>query len=43
MSVLDKAVQRFGFEDSRTIAIATLMDLGHSKLAEELWLTLIAE
>ena len=37
MTTLDKAIQRFGFEDARTITIAVLEEQGKTELAEELW------
>lgn len=43
MTTLDKAIQKFGFEDARTITIAALEEQGHYKLAEDLWKTLTEE
>lgn len=43
MTTLDKAIQRFGFEDPRTITIAVLEEQGKTKLAEELWEVLTEE
>ena len=43
MTILDKAIQRFGFEDARTITIAVLEEQGKNKLAEELWEALTEE
>ena len=43
MTTLDKAIQRFGFEDPRTITIAVLEEQGRYKLAEDLWETLTEE
>lgn len=37
MMTLDKAIRKWGFEDSRTIAIATLEEIGRSDLAVELF------
>jgi hypothetical protein len=37
MTTLDKAIQRFGFEDARTIIIARLEEEGRTQLAESLW------
>ena len=41
MMTLDKAIRRWGFEDSRTIAIATLEEIGRTDLAVELFKTLV--
>lgn len=43
MTILDKAIQTFGFEDPRTITIAVLEEQGKNKLAEQLWETLTEE
>lgn len=43
MTTLDKAIQKFGFEDARTITIAVLEEQGKTKLAEELWKALTEE
>lgn len=43
MTYLDKAIQRFGFEDARTITIAVLEEQGNNKLAEQLWEVLTEE
>lgn len=43
MTVLDKAIRVFGFEDARTITIAVLEEQGKNELAEELWKTLTEE
>jgi hypothetical protein len=43
MTVLDKAINRFGFEDPRTITIAVLLEEGKTQLAEDLWEVLTEE
>ncbi len=40
MTVCEKAVRTFGFEDSRTVAICILVENGHKKVAERLFETL---
>ena len=40
MTITDKAIQIFGFEDARTITIAILEEQGKHELAEELFKTL---
>lgn len=37
MTVLDKAIQCFGFENSITITIAVLVETGKTDLAEQLY------
>ena len=37
MTLLEKAIKTFGFEDARTIVIATLIDEGKGELAELLY------
>ena len=43
MKYTDKAIQTFGFEDVRTITIATLEEQGKTELAEKLFSTLTEE
>ena len=43
MTTLDRAIRRWGFEDSRTITIAILEEQGQTALAAELWETLTTE
>lgn len=43
MVILDLAIRRWGFEDPRTIVIATLEEEGKAALAVELWETLTTE
>lgn len=43
MTILDKAIQTFGFEDARTITIAVLETQGNTKLAEQLFSVLTEE
>lgn len=40
MTITDKAIRTFGFEDARTITIAFLEEEGKHELAEELFKTL---
>ena len=42
-NILDLAIRRFGFEDSRTIVIAYLLESEQTALAEDLWNTLTEE
>lgn len=43
MTILDKAIQEYGFEDARTITIAILEDQGKTELAKDLWEALHTE
>lgn len=43
MTILDKAIQKYGFEDPRTIVIAVLEGEGNIKLANDLWRVLEEE
>lgn len=43
MTTLDRAIRRWGFEDPRTIVIASLEEEGKTALAAELWETLTTE
>ena len=43
MTTLDKAIQEFGFEDARTIAIAALEEKGMMEQAETLFEILTEE
>ena len=43
MAILDKAIQKYGFEDPRTIVIAALEGEGKNKLANDLWRVLTEE
>ena len=43
MTLLDKSIQRFGFEDARTITIAVLLEQGKIQLAQDLYETLTEE
>ena len=43
MTILDKAIRKYGFEDPRTIVIAVLEGEGDIKLAEDLWRVLTEE
>ena len=42
MTILNKAIRRFGFESPITITIAVLEEQGKTELAEELFATITA-
>lgn len=43
MNYLEMAIQRFGFEDPRTITIAVLLEGDKMDLVRDLWATLTEE
>lgn len=43
MDIREKAIQRWGFENARTITICVLVENGQRELAEQLFAELTAE